>query len=189
MQERLFRKSALERLSSPERLDTLMKVTQPRGWMALAVIVLGFIALGFWASVSKLPVTVAAEGELRTGNSDDQLYAVVYVPAADAQSIAPGMEVQIAPITISPQEYGYLLGEVDRVETSATTDRLARALFSQNAAYAVHILLKPDSSTPTGYRWSIGKGPDIALRPDIAISTAIILDEKRPISLLFPVFN
>ena len=32
----IFRKVALERLSSPEQLDQLMQVTSPKGWLALA---------------------------------------------------------------------------------------------------------------------------------------------------------
>ena len=34
----LFRPRALERLSSPERLDALMQVTSPKGWLALYTI-------------------------------------------------------------------------------------------------------------------------------------------------------
>ena len=36
MQNKLFRKVALERLSSPEQLDQMMTVTSLRGWIALA---------------------------------------------------------------------------------------------------------------------------------------------------------
>ena len=31
----LFRKSAVEKLSSPEQLDVMMQVTSPKGWVAL----------------------------------------------------------------------------------------------------------------------------------------------------------
>ena len=34
MRGSIFRKAALERLSSPERLDQLMQVTRPRAWLA-----------------------------------------------------------------------------------------------------------------------------------------------------------
>ena len=36
--QRLFRKAALEKLSSPERLDVMMKVTSPAAWLALAAL-------------------------------------------------------------------------------------------------------------------------------------------------------
>jgi HlyD family secretion protein len=34
-QNPLFRKAAIDKLSSPERLDVLMEVTSPAGWVAL----------------------------------------------------------------------------------------------------------------------------------------------------------
>ena len=34
-EKQLFRKKALAKLASPEQLDTLMQVTEPRGWLAL----------------------------------------------------------------------------------------------------------------------------------------------------------
>ena len=36
----IFRKVALERLSSPEQLDQLLQVTDPKGWMALGALAL-----------------------------------------------------------------------------------------------------------------------------------------------------
>ena len=35
MAGQIFRKTALEKLSSPEQLDELMKITTPKGWVAL----------------------------------------------------------------------------------------------------------------------------------------------------------
>ena len=55
LQERLFRKVALERLSSPEQLDQLMRVISPLGWLAL-IPLLGLILMavlwGWYGSVS-----------------------------------------------------------------------------------------------------------------------------------------
>lgn len=50
----LFRKTSLDRLSSPEQLDALMQVTSPKGWVALLAIGgLLFMALlwGVWGSI------------------------------------------------------------------------------------------------------------------------------------------
>ena len=48
MENGLFRKKSLERISSPEELHDYMRVTSPRLWMILAAIVVllvGFIVL------------------------------------------------------------------------------------------------------------------------------------------------
>lgn len=60
-QQRLFRKEALERLSSPERLDLLMQVVSPKGWVALACLGTGILLVILWSVVGRLPVTVNAK--------------------------------------------------------------------------------------------------------------------------------
>jgi HlyD family secretion protein len=55
MREQIFRKSALERLSSPEELDSLMKVTSPRAWLALIAfggLILTAVIWGIWGTIS-----------------------------------------------------------------------------------------------------------------------------------------
>lgn len=49
-----YRKSALEKLSTPEKLDQLIKVTEPRAWIALITIIallITGIAWSFWGNV------------------------------------------------------------------------------------------------------------------------------------------
>jgi len=36
--EQLLRKSSIEKLSSPEQLDMMMRVTSPMGWIALTAV-------------------------------------------------------------------------------------------------------------------------------------------------------
>ena len=60
----IFRKVALERLSSPEQLDQLMQVTNPRGWLALGAMgALLLTALG-WALLGSIPTDATGEGIL-----------------------------------------------------------------------------------------------------------------------------
>lgn len=64
-----FRKAALEKLSTPEKLDQLIKVTGPRAWIALAtvtVFLITGITWSFWGNVkTKLNVTgVLLGGEI-----------------------------------------------------------------------------------------------------------------------------
>lgn len=58
----LFRKSALEALSSPEQLDQLMKSTSPRSWIALSAIGLVLLAALIWSVFGNLPTTVSGSG-------------------------------------------------------------------------------------------------------------------------------
>lgn len=68
----IFRKVALERLSSPEQLDQLLQVTDPKGWMALGALgtlLLSALAWGVWGAI---PTDATGEGILlrRGGVSD-----------------------------------------------------------------------------------------------------------------------
>jgi HlyD family secretion protein len=63
----LFRKAALDKLSSPERLDVLMRVTSPMGWLALgtiAAILCGIIA---WSLLGTIPDRIDGKGILLRG--------------------------------------------------------------------------------------------------------------------------
>lgn len=68
----IFRKVALERLSSPEQLDQLVQVTDPRGWLALTglgALILAALGWGVWGSI---PTEARGEGILlRQGGVSD----------------------------------------------------------------------------------------------------------------------
>lgn len=61
---KLFRDEALERLSSPERLDQLMNVVNPRAWLPLAGLG-SLVAVGLlWSIFGRLSLTVSGQGVL-----------------------------------------------------------------------------------------------------------------------------
>lgn len=68
----IFRKVALERLSSPEQLDQLLQVTDPKGWLALGAlgtILVSALAWGIWGAI---PSESTGEGILlRSGGLSD----------------------------------------------------------------------------------------------------------------------
>jgi pyruvate/2-oxoglutarate dehydrogenase complex dihydrolipoamide acyltransferase (E2) component len=60
----IFRQAALERLSSPERLDELLHVTHPRAWFALVALTLVVAAAVVWGFVGRVSSRVLGEGIL-----------------------------------------------------------------------------------------------------------------------------
>jgi hypothetical protein len=72
MNKPIFRQAALERLSSPEQLDQLVRVTRPVGWLALLALSLVILSAIAWGIVGRLPVQVAGPGILiSTGGIHD----------------------------------------------------------------------------------------------------------------------
>jgi HlyD family secretion protein len=64
MDNRVFRKVSLDRLSSPEQLDQVMQVTNPRGWLALAAIGSLLAMAVVWGIFGSLSEKVAGGGIL-----------------------------------------------------------------------------------------------------------------------------
>jgi HlyD family secretion protein len=62
--KKLFREEALERLSSPERLDQLMNVVDSRAWLPLAGLGSLVAITAIWSVVGRLPLTVSGQGVL-----------------------------------------------------------------------------------------------------------------------------
>ncbi|MEH1910885.1 MAG: NHLP bacteriocin system secretion protein [Nostoc sp.] len=60
----IFRKESLERLSSPERLDQLMQVVNPKSWLPLAALgsIVGVAVI--WSIYGSIPITVEGRGVL-----------------------------------------------------------------------------------------------------------------------------
>lgn len=59
-QNQLFSREALDRMRSPERLDTLLHITTPVGWMGLAAIMLLLAGVVLWSIMGAF--TVKADG-------------------------------------------------------------------------------------------------------------------------------
>jgi HlyD family secretion protein/Biotin-lipoyl like len=74
MQKSLFRLEAMDKTLSPDELDRLMRVTGPKGWLALVALLALVAAAVVWGIFGTLPVVVGAdEGVLLGGDSRNQV--------------------------------------------------------------------------------------------------------------------
>ena len=62
MTSKLFRKVSIERLSSPEQLDTLLRVTSFKTWLALVGVMATLGATLVWGITGSIPTTTAGQG-------------------------------------------------------------------------------------------------------------------------------
>lgn len=58
----LYRRSALERMSNPEQLDKVLKVTSPMSWLALLGITAVILVTLIWSVVGTIPETITTKG-------------------------------------------------------------------------------------------------------------------------------
>ena len=62
MNKSIFRQVSLDRLSSPEQLDQMLRVTNARTWAALGAVVILLIAAGCWAFMGRVVTSATGTG-------------------------------------------------------------------------------------------------------------------------------
>ncbi|AFZ57449.1 NHLP bacteriocin system secretion protein [Anabaena cylindrica FACHB-243] len=60
----LFRKQALDHLSSPEQLDLLIHIIKPQDWLHLSVLCTLFSLIIIWMFLGRIPISVSGKGVL-----------------------------------------------------------------------------------------------------------------------------
>jgi HlyD family secretion protein len=124
------------------------------------------------------------------------LEVLIYVPAADGKKVRAGMAVRVAPATVKPEEFGHLLGTVRSVSSfPATTKGMMRVLQNEGLVtslsatgtpFEVYATLTLDPGTVSGYRWTSGSGPAVALFSGTPVVALVTERTQRPIALILP---
>ena len=96
----LYRKSVIDRLSSPEQLDRMIVIASPQLWLAaLCAAVITVVAL-IWSIVGRLPSKVDANGIFVSDQGVTSVYADVS-GTVDTLSVAEGDTVQAGQLILS----------------------------------------------------------------------------------------
>jgi hypothetical protein len=128
-----------------------------------------------------------------------EIQAILYLSATSGKIVRPDMIVHVSPSTVRKEEYGVMLGRVISVgEFPATyqgmlrvlgSDELVRALSRGGAPIEVRVELLKAGTDPTTdnqrFQWSSSKGPSVAIQSGTFCTASIIINERRPISLIF----
>jgi len=203
VQDKLFRKAALEKLSSPEELDQLMQVTTPKGWLALVALICFLVAAVVIGIFSVIPVRI--EGQyciLVNDPAADYTQAIIYTTPNGDNAIQVGDEAQITPSTIRKADNGFIVGRtvtvgefpVNASEMQAVlgNETLVGQLLESGPLIQIVVELLPAEITPenpTGYLWSSGRIPNISIQSKAQCSASIQIDEKTPLELILRDFN
>lgn len=147
--------------------------------------------------------TVVAPGRpvvsIEKGGGDAGLELMLYVPPEQGKTVAPGMEVRIAPATVKREEFGTLTGRVrdisefpispEGMQAALGNPELVKAFTAQGAPYAAHVRLAADAASPSGYKWSTGKGPPQKLSAGTTASAEVTVRTQSPMSLVLPLLR
>ena len=89
MNEQIFRKKSMDKVSSPEQLNEYIRVANPGVWMVLAAIIGLLVGVVVWGFIGHLDTTLGTALVCENGD------AVVYVKEADIEKIEVGMIVRV----------------------------------------------------------------------------------------------
>jgi HlyD family secretion protein len=127
--------------------------------------------------------------------------ALLYVDSRQGKTLRPGMEVQLAPSIVKKERYGLLVGRVRTVESFPSTRQgMMRVLHNEQLVDAflaetdgtpigVRAELVDDPATPSGYRWTSGRGPDVELTSGTRCTGYVTTRTQRPVELVLPAFE
>ncbi len=128
--------------------------------------------------------------------ADLPLTMTAFVPAWGGKKVKPGMQAELTPALIQRAEFGYIIGTVRAISPFPLSEegllqlisdqRTVDLLTTQGSTFAVEVELESDPATPSGYRWSTGLGPELAVESGMFCQTRIITREQPPITLVLP---
>lgn len=188
----IFRKSALEKLSSPEQLNDYLRVNQPRGWLVLLGLFAMLAAAGVWVFRGSIPETArlkgmvfASEGPVRT--------CFGFAELKTARRLKAGMKAQVSPEHAPRNEYGFIYGTVTRVGQRPASDEELIGTFGSlrldkdllplgDRPVLVEIELERSGGR---LRWSNRKGTAVDVPNFSDCSILVVTRERRPYELVF----
>ena len=89
-QESLFRKSSLDRISSPEDLTDYLHVTNPAVWVVMVAIILVLVGFLIWGSIATINSFVSGTAVVQNGKM-----TVTFDDPQYAQYVETGMTVTV----------------------------------------------------------------------------------------------
>ena len=142
-----------------------------------------------------------AVASLQRTEGDEELEALLYVDSREGKNIKPGMVVEVAPTIVKRERHGAILAVVQTVdEFPSTRSGMIQVLQNEElvdtlrvetagAPVAVRARLRWDPASPSGYRWTSGKGPDVQLSSGTRFAASVITRSQRPLGLVLPLLD
>jgi NHLM bacteriocin system secretion protein len=123
------------------------------------------------------------------------LVGELYVRSEDGKKILPGMIAEIIPSTVRIERFGYIYGRVVNVSIiPATREGIMRTLKNSSMVdkltangppFDVTVSLDR-AATPSGYRWSTGRGPEFDITAGTLIQGRVVVSTIPIVALVIP---
>lgn len=191
----IFRKSNLERISSPEKMNNYIKVVNPS--VVIMLIALGLVLLGglTWGFFGNIPQTESMEGAFYSSSQGSKCDSVTAIVSADAAGkLKVGMDVQVSPNGADRESYGYLKGTVESISQYPTSvqelekllgnTQLAETLLENGRGQLMTVNMEKNDESVSGMKWSSNKGNDVEVSVGTMAMVQVVVKNQRPIELI-----
>lgn len=170
MQSKLFKKSSVERFSSPEKLNDYIQVSNPSSWMVLGAALALLLGVLVWGFFGELTESTTFTGVVENG----MLHC--YVDSATSAKLEQGMIVSIVPVarTETAEDVG---GCVAYVAETPLSYEEASAGIEQDYLLAVLGI--------STWNMAVRVSPAEPLLEGMVYSVSAVTDTQRPIDLVF----
>jgi len=190
MENNIFRKSSLERISSPEQLNEYVKITNPGVWYVIFGLFSLLIAAGIWAFTGTIPQTVQMTGVAFTNETQvNKVYC--YVTMSMSKRLSEGMEAQVSPDYAPREEYGYIYGKIESIGQKPVTEeeiiknfgsiQYVQGIIPQGNVVEVIVRLE---SADEKLKWSNKKGSSVSVTSGSYCNLLIVAKKRRPYEML-----
>jgi multidrug efflux pump subunit AcrA (membrane-fusion protein) len=190
MQKSIFRKSSLERISSPEQLNEYVKITNPGVWAVLLGLFALLIAVAVWAYAGSIPETVQFTGVVYAHEGEEEA-VYCFVPMSVSKRLSDGMKVQVSPDYAPREEYGYISGTVESIGEKPVTEeeivqtfgsiQYVQGLLTQVNMVEVRVALERAEGR---LKWSTQKGESVSVTSGANCDLLIVTKERKPYELI-----
>lgn len=102
MDNQLFRKKSMDKVSSPEQLNDYIRVSNPGVWIALMAVVVLLLGVCIWGIFGRLETTVGSAAVIKDG------VMTLYIKEEHLGEVTAGMTVRV-------KEQEYLITSVETI--------------------------------------------------------------------------
>jgi len=191
MENKIFRKSALDRISSPEQLNEYMKVAGPGVWCIMAGLAVTFAAFIVWGLLGSIPETVDISGTTLVRDSG-QMVVYSFLPIDETRALSEGMSVRVSPDYAPREQYGYIIGTIKSISRSPSTADMIHTQFGSDADFLtlppgnlIEVVIGFETTSDGSPRWSRTRGASVDVLAGSTCLMTVITEERRPIDLMF----
>ncbi len=128
--------------------------------------------------------------------ADRRLRVSAFLPAAAAETVAPGMAAYVSPSDAPAAQYGFIEGRVVSVAPTAVSRERVLTLVGDNAELADYWLGRgpvteatiemAPGDTPTGVTWTIGTGPTQPLDGGTLVAVEVVTRDGNVVDWMVP---